>query len=92
MSAGPLDPFNHAVSFVLACDTQDDIDRLWDALLEGGTPERCGWLRDRYGLCWQVVPRRLGDLMAAPDQARAARVATVMLGMVKLDLAALEAA
>ena len=92
MSAGPLDPFNHAVSFVLGCDTQEEIDRLWDALLDGGTPEQCGWLRDRYGVCWQVVPRRLGELMAGPDRARAARVATAMLGMVKLDLAALEAA
>ena len=92
MSAGPLDPFNHAVSFVLGCDNQEEIDRLWDALLDGGTAEQCGWLRDRYGVCWQVVPRRLGELMAGPDRARAARVATAMLGMVKLDLGALEAA
>ena len=92
MSAGPLDPFNHAVSFVLGCDNQEEINRLWDALLDGGTAEQCGWLRDRYGVCWQVVPRRLGELMAGPDRARAARVATAMLGMVKLDLGALEAA
>ena len=92
MSAGPLDPFNHAVSFVLGCDTQEEVDRLWDALLDGGAAEQCGWLRDRYGVCWQVVPKRLGELMAGPDRARAARVATVMLGMVKLDLGALEAA
>ena len=92
MSAGPLDPFNHAVSFVLGCDSQEEIDRLWGALLDGGTAEQCGWLRDRYGLCWQVVPRRLGELMAGSDRARAARVATAMLGMVKLDLGALEAA
>ena len=87
MSAGPLDPFNHAVSFVLGCDTQEEVDRLWDALLDGGAAEQCGWLRDRYGVCWQVVPKRLGELMAGPDRARAARVATAMLGMVKLDLA-----
>ena len=92
MSAGPMDPFNHAVSFVLGCDTQEEIDRLWDALLDGGAAEQCGWLRDRYGVCWQVVPKRLGELMAGPDRARAAGVATAMLGMVKLDLAALEAA
>ena len=79
MSAGPMDPFNHAVSFVLGCDTQEEVDRLWDALLDGGTAEQCGWLRDRYGVCWQVVPRRLGELMAGPDRARAARVATAML-------------
>ena len=93
MSAGPLDPFNHAVSFVLGCDTQEEVDRLWDALpRRRRRAEQCGWLRDRYGVSWQVVPRRLGELMAGPDRARAARVATAMLGMVKLDLAALEAA
>ena len=92
MPAGPLDPFNHAVSLVLSCDTQAEIDRLWEGLLAGGTAERCGWLRDRYGLSWQIVPRRLGELMADPDRARAARVATAMLGVVKLDLATLEAA
>jgi len=56
MSAGPLDPFNHAVSFVVSCETQDEIDRYWNALLEGGSAEQCGWLKDRFGVSWQIVP------------------------------------
>ncbi len=92
IGAGPLDPFNHAVSFVIPCETQLEIDRLWDALSDGGHIEQCGWLRDRYGLSWQIVPARLGALMADPDPARAARVAKAMLDMVKLDIAALERA
>ncbi|MRX49742.1 VOC family protein [Paracoccus sp. S-4012] len=91
IAAGPLDPFNHAISLVLECDTQEEIDRLWDALLDGGTPEQCGWLRDRYGLAWQIVPKRLGELMAG-DRARARRVTEAMLKMVKFDIAGLEAA
>ena len=92
MTAKPLDAFNHAISLALTCDTQAELDRLWDGLLAGGTAEACGWLRDRYGLSWQIMPRRLLELIAGPDRERAARVAAAMLGMVKLDLAALEAA
>jgi predicted 3-demethylubiquinone-9 3-methyltransferase (glyoxalase superfamily) len=92
MSAGPLDPFNHAVSFVVECEDQREIDRLWQALGEGGTIEQCGWLRDRYGLCWQIVPKILGQMMKDPDRARAARVAQAMLKMVKLDIAGLQKA
>ena len=92
ISAGPLDPFNHAISFVVQCDTQEEIDRFWNALLAGGTPERCGWLRDRYGLCWQIVPRALGELMKDKDRARAKRVMEAMLKMVKLDIAGLRKA
>jgi predicted 3-demethylubiquinone-9 3-methyltransferase (glyoxalase superfamily) len=92
ISAGPLDPFNHAISFVVQCESQDELDRYWTALLAGGQAEQCGWLKDKYGLSWQIVPRRLGELMTDPDRARAARVAEAMLKMVKLDVAALEAA
>lgn len=92
MSAGPLDPFNHAVSFTLECDTQEEIDRLWTELLDGGQPEQCGWLRDRYGLAWQIVPRRLAGMLADPDREAAGRAAEAMLAMIKLDLPALEAA
>ena len=92
MAAKPMDRFNHAISLTLACDTQAELDRIWDGLLEGGTAEACGWLRDRYGVSWQVMPRRLLELIGGPDRERAARVAAAMLGMVKLDLAALEAA
>lgn len=91
ISAGPLDPFNHAISFMVHCDDQAEIDRYWSAFLEGGgTPEQCGWLRDRFGVCWQIVPRRLGEMIADPAKGR--RVAEAMLQMVKLDVAALEAA
>ena len=93
MSAGPLDPFNHAVSFVVNCDDQTELDRYWNALLaNGGTAEQCGWLRDRYGLCWQIVPTVLGEMMADRDRAKAKRAADAMMKMVKLDIAALKAA
>lgn len=92
MSAGPLDQFNHAISFVVHCDDQTEIDRYWDALRDGGSAEECGWLRDRHGVAWQIVPRVLDDMIADPDRAKAKRAAEAMLKMVKLDLAALEAA
>ena len=92
ISAGPLDPFNHAISLVVLCDDQAELDRYWNALLEGGTAEACGWLRDRYGVCWQIVPAEFDDMMVDPDRDRARRVAEAMLKMVKLDIAALRAA
>ncbi len=91
-SAGPLDQFNHAISFTVSCDTQEEIDRYWDALLQGGTPEQCGWLKDRYGLSWQIVPKLLSTLIADPDREKAKRVSDAMLKMVKLDIAELERA
>ena len=92
ITAGVLDPFNHAVSFVVNCDDQAEVDRYWNALLDGGSAEQCGWLKDRYGLSWQIVPTVLGELMTGGDPARAKRVTEAMLKMVKLDVAALEAA
>jgi predicted 3-demethylubiquinone-9 3-methyltransferase (glyoxalase superfamily) len=92
ISAGPLDPFNHAVSFIIEVDTQAEIDRLWSTLSEGGETEQCGWLRDRYGLCWQIAPSVLGKMMKDPDRARAKRAAEAMLKMTKLDIAGLERA
>ena len=93
MSAGPLDPFNHAISFVVSCDDQAELDRYWNALLaNGGAPEQCGWLKDRYGLSWQIVPKVLGEMMSDPDRAKAKRAADAMMKMVKLDIAALQAA
>ena len=91
-SAGPLDPFNHAISLMIECDTQEEIDRLWDALSEGGQVEQCGWLRDRYGVAWQIAPRALASMVRDPDRAAARRATEAMLGMVKLDIAALERA
>jgi predicted 3-demethylubiquinone-9 3-methyltransferase (glyoxalase superfamily) len=92
IEAGPLDAFNHSFSVLVECDDQAEIDRLWDALREGGQVEQCGWLRDRWGLCWQIAPRRLGELISDPDRAKARRVVEAMLKMVKLDIAGLEAA
>ena len=95
-SAGPLDltldPFNHAVSFVVSCESQAEIDRYWEALLQGGQPEQCGWLKDRFGLCWQIVPAVFADMVADPDRAKARRACDAMLKMVKLDIAKLKAA
>lgn len=91
MSAGPLDQFNHAISLLVTCDDQAEIDRYWDALLAGGgTPEACGWLRDRYGLSWQIVPAVMAEMMADPDRERAKRASDAMLKMVKFDIATLE--
>jgi predicted 3-demethylubiquinone-9 3-methyltransferase (glyoxalase superfamily) len=92
IEAGPLDPFNHAVSFVVNCDDQAEVDRYWDALSAGGTVEQCGWLKDRWGLSWQIVPTALGQLMSSADRARAGRVMKAMLGMKKLDVAGLRRA
>lgn len=92
IEAGPLDPFNHSFSIMVECDTQAEIDGLWDALKQDGAIEHCGWLRDRWGLSWQIAPKRLGELMMDPDRAKAKRVTEAMLKMVKFDIAALEAA
>jgi len=92
-SAGPLDPFNHAISMVVLCEDQAELDRYWNGLLQGGgKEEQCGWLRDRYGVCWQIVPRVMDEMIADRDVARAKRVASAMLEMVKLDIARLQAA
>ncbi len=92
ISAGPLDAFNHAVSFIVSCADQAEVDRYWNALLDGGKAEQCGWLKDRYGLSWQIVPTALGKLMTDPDKAKAKRVGDAMLKMIKLDIAKLETA
>lgn len=92
IEAGPLDPFNHAISFLVNCADQAEVDRLWDALSAGGACEPCGWLKDRYGVSWQIVPTVLGDMMRDADRARARRVMQAMLGMKKLDVPKLEQA
>lgn len=92
MSAGPLDPFNHAISFSVSCHDQVELDRYYNALLEGGQAEPCGWVKDRYGVSWQIVPEMLDNMIADPDEARAKRTAEAMLTMEKLDVAALHAA
>lgn len=93
INGGPLYRFTPAISLVVPCDTQDEIDRLWDGLLaDGGRESQCGWLEDRFGLSWQIVPRRLGEWIGHPDPEAAQRATQAMLQMVKLDIAALEAA
>ena len=93
MSSGSPDPFNHSVSLMVNCEDQDELDRYWNALLEGGgSPDACGWLKDRFGVSWQIVPDDLIEMMADPDPAKAARVADTMMKMVKFDTAALRAA
>jgi predicted 3-demethylubiquinone-9 3-methyltransferase (glyoxalase superfamily) len=93
LNGGPQFPFDSQVSLYVLCDTQDEVDHYWAALLDGGGREvQCGWLTDRFGLSWQIIPRRLEELMSDPDPAVARRVTAAMLQMVKLDIAGLEAA
>jgi predicted 3-demethylubiquinone-9 3-methyltransferase (glyoxalase superfamily) len=93
ISAGPHDSFNDAVSFMVNCTSQAEVDRYWNALLEnGGKPQACGWIIDRYGVRWQIMPTVLGDMITDPDRAKAKRVTEAMLKQVKIDIAKLEAA
>jgi predicted 3-demethylubiquinone-9 3-methyltransferase (glyoxalase superfamily) len=93
MTAGPHHDFNDAISIVVTCEDQAELDRYWNALLQGGGKEQaCGWLNDKFGLRWQIIPRVLGELMRTDDTTRGRRVAEAMLGMVKLDIAALKKA
>jgi predicted 3-demethylubiquinone-9 3-methyltransferase (glyoxalase superfamily) len=93
MSSGGPDPFNHSISLMVNCDDQEELDGYWNAFLEGdGSPEACGWLKDRFGVSWQILPSDLIEMMADPDQAKATRVAGAMMKMVKFDVAALRAA
>jgi predicted 3-demethylubiquinone-9 3-methyltransferase (glyoxalase superfamily) len=84
--------FDEAVSFEIKCETQEEIDYFWERLSEGGSEGPCGWLKDRYGLSWQVVPTGMEELFADPDPKRAERAMQAMLGMGKLDIAALRSA
>ena len=92
LNGGPEFTFSEAVSFQVMCEDQDEVDLFWSKLGEGGEHGPCGWLKDRFGLSWQIVPTRLGELLGDPDPARAQRAMTAMLGMRKLDIAELEQA
>ena len=92
INGGPMFQFTPAVSFVVNCATQADLDHYWESLLAGGSAMQCGWLTDRFGVSWQIVPERLGELMGELDPERGKRVMQAMLQMVKLDIAGLEAA
>ncbi len=93
MSAGPHHDFNDAISLMVSCETQAELDKYWDGILKhGGKPQACGWITDKYGVRWQIVPTALLTMMADPDPAKAARTAQEMLSQVKFDVAKLEAA
>jgi predicted 3-demethylubiquinone-9 3-methyltransferase (glyoxalase superfamily) len=90
LNGGPHHKFTEAVSFLVDCATQDEVDYFWERLGEGGTEDKCGWLKDKYGLSWQIVPSVLGSLIAGADPAGAGRAMQAMFGMRKLDIQALQ--
>ena len=92
LNGGPEFAFSEAVSFLVDCDTQDEVDSYWSALSEGGEEGPCGWLKDKFGLSWQIVPNRLSELLADPDRERAQRVMEAMLKMRKIEVDELERA
>jgi predicted 3-demethylubiquinone-9 3-methyltransferase (glyoxalase superfamily) len=92
LNGGPEFTFSEAVSFEVDCESQDEVDHYWSRLTEGGEEGPCGWLKDRYGVSWQIVPRRLTELLADPDTEKAQRVMKAMLEMKKIDVAELERA
>ena len=92
LNGGPEFTFDEAISFQIDCATQDEVDRLWDALSDGGEEGPCGWLKDRFGVSWQVIPAALPRLLADPDPARAQKAMAAMLQMNKIDIAELERA
>lgn len=94
LNGGPVFKFNESISFIVNCTTQQELDHYWDALKEGGDPasQQCGWLKDKFGVSWQIVPTQLNDLITSPDKAKAARTFEAMLHMKKLDMPKLQAA
>ncbi len=92
LNGGPIFKFNEAISFIVDCETQEEIDHYWNSLSAVPEAEQCGWLKDKFGLSWQIIPRVLNELMADPDKAKAGRVMNAMLQMKKLDIAALKKA
>ena len=92
LNGGPHFKFTEAISLVVNCETQDELDAFWEKLSEGGSKGQCGWLKDKYGLSWQVVPTALGKLMSDPDPEKSKRVMTAMLKMTKMDIQGLQQA
>jgi predicted 3-demethylubiquinone-9 3-methyltransferase (glyoxalase superfamily) len=93
LNGGPQFKFTEAISLFVRCETQEEVDRLWARLTaDGGEESQCGWLKDRYGLSWQIIPNRLGELLGDKDPERAGRAMQAMLGMRKIDVAGLERA
>jgi predicted 3-demethylubiquinone-9 3-methyltransferase (glyoxalase superfamily) len=93
LNGGPLYHFTEAFSLYVSCETQQEVDTLWDKLTaDGGAPIQCGWLKDKYGLCWQIIPKVFQEMMQDKDPAKTQRVMTAMMQMVKFDIAALQKA
>ena len=92
LNGGPHFKFTEAVSFVVNCETQAEVDRYWDKLLEGGQPSQCGWLKDQYGLSWQIVPNVLMEMLQDKDPQKSQRVMAAMMKMIKLDIPTLQKA
>lgn len=92
LNAGPYFKFNEAISFFVRCEDQEEVDYFWNKLLEGGQPSQCGWLKDKFGLSWQIVPNALGEMLGDKDPAKAQRVMQAMLKMNKIDVPTLKRA
>jgi predicted 3-demethylubiquinone-9 3-methyltransferase (glyoxalase superfamily) len=92
LNGGPVFKFTEATSLFVNCETQEEVDRLWNKLTEGGEESQCGWLKDKFGLSWQIVPTALGELMGDPDPVKSQRVLQAMLKMKKIDVAGLKRA
>ena len=92
INGGPQFTFDEAISLQITCEDQDEVDHFWERLTEGGKESQCGWLKDRYGLSWQVIPKGIDEVFSDPDPERARRAMQAMLGMRKLDMAALRSA
>lgn len=92
LNGGPVFTFNEAISLYVNCETQQEVDELWHKLSAGGNTSKCGWLKDRYGLSWQIIPRVLGEMMGDLDPEKSGRVMQAMLQMTKIDIAALQRA
>jgi predicted 3-demethylubiquinone-9 3-methyltransferase (glyoxalase superfamily) len=92
LNGGPHFSFTPAISLFVDCKTQDEVDELWEKLSAGGKKERCGWLKDKYGLSWQIIPSSLGEMMQDKDPAKSKRVMQAMLQMEKIDIAGLRKA
>jgi len=92
LNGGPHFKFNEAISFFVNCETQEEVDELWEKLTDGGEESQCGWLKDKFGVSWQIVPTALGELLGDPDPQKSKRVMEAMLQMQKIDVAKLQQA
>lgn len=92
LDGGPMYKFSEAISMYVDCEDQEEVDRLWEKLAEGGEIQQCGWLKDKYGLSWQIIPKQLGEMMSDNDSTKSGRVMQAMLQMKKIDIAKLKEA